>query len=79
MAMTLPAQHEVTIWDVTHTEVSTMLTSLVDQGLRVDHDFEFGFHPAWANYQDGAGPNRRSVVWRFRDPVWATWLRLRHP
>ena len=78
MTMTLPAQNEVTIWDVKHTEVSMILTSLADQGLHVNLDFEFGYRPAWMNYQDGTGPNRTSVVWRFRDPTWTTWLQLRH-
>ena len=49
---------------------------LADRGLVANRDFEFGYHPAFANLERG-GPNRRSVVFRFPDTAAATWFALK--
>jgi hypothetical protein len=67
----------VTIWDIDHNGVSTLLEQLAGQGLVANRDFEFGFYPGFANYERGL-PHRRSAEFRFHDARWATWFQMRH-
>lgn len=68
---------DITIWDIDHNEVSQLLSDLAERGLKANRDFEFGYYPAFANYERGLS-NRRSVVFRFTDGANATWFALRY-
>lgn len=68
---------DIVIWDINHHEVSELLVLLAQQGLEANRDFEFGFHPAFVNRERGLA-DRRSAMFRFRDPIWATWFQLKY-
>jgi hypothetical protein len=68
---------DITIWDIEYNEVSEMLKMLAERGLVANRDFEFEYHPAFANHDRGL-PHRRSAVFRFQDMSHATWFVLKY-
>ena len=70
-------EHDVTIWDIEHDEVSDMLGWLAARDLQANRDFEFEFRPGFLNYEK-TGQHRRSVTFRFPDSATATWFALRY-
>ena len=75
--MTAMFEHDITIWDIEHDEVSDMLAWLAERDLQANRDFEFEFRPGFLNYER-TGQHRRSVTFRFPDSATATWFHLRY-
>ena len=75
--MTAMFEHDVTIWDIEHDEVSELLGWLAARDLQANRDFEFEFRPGFLNYEK-TGQHRRSVTFRFPDSSTATWFHLRY-